>query len=147
MRQLTPHQPPPDIRITPQEWEPDPEMSLKHDDLHARAWGCEREKPNFDAEINNATPPMSTEISVQFNLSTEETRNAPETAHECFPEALPQMEQVCDVTNTYPYMESDGDKLVETSSEQANKRPTNHRSSKNNLRHNPKPKCSDDYRY
>ena len=111
MRQLTPHQPPPDIRITPQEWEPDPEMSLKHDDLHARAWECEREKPNFDAEINNTTPPMSTEISVQFNLSTEETRNAPETAHECFPEVFPQMEQVCDVTNTYPYsdgVESDG---------------------------------------
>ena len=36
---------------------------------------------------------------------------------------------------------------VESSSEQAEKSPTNPRSSKNNLRHKRKPNCSDDYRY
>ena len=41
MRQLTTRQPPPDIRITPQERKPDPEVSLKRDDLYARAWECE----------------------------------------------------------------------------------------------------------
>ena len=35
-RQFTHRQTPPDIRITPQEWKPDLEMSLKHDDLYAR---------------------------------------------------------------------------------------------------------------
>ena len=47
MRQFTPRHPLPDIRITPQEWKPDPEVSLKHDDLYAGAWECEYEKPNF----------------------------------------------------------------------------------------------------
>ena len=37
MRPFTPGQPPADIRITPQDWKPDPEVSLKHDDLYARA--------------------------------------------------------------------------------------------------------------
>ena len=53
------------------------------------------------------------------------------------------MEELCDVTATYPYMEPD----VETRSEQPNKSPTNPRSSKYNLSHNPKPDYNDDYRY
>ena len=39
MRQLTPRQPPADIAVKPQEYASDPEMSLHHDDLYARAWG------------------------------------------------------------------------------------------------------------
>ena len=77
MRQFTPRQPPPDIRIMSKEWKPDPEVSLKHDDLFARAWECEYEKPIFDAENKNATPPNSSEIPVQWDLSTEETRVFP----------------------------------------------------------------------
>ena len=38
MRQFTPRQSPADIRIKPQENQPDPDVSLKHDDLYARAW-------------------------------------------------------------------------------------------------------------
>ena len=49
MRQFTPRQPPGDIRITPQEWNPDPEVSLKHDDLYETAWECEYEHPKFDS--------------------------------------------------------------------------------------------------
>ena len=41
LRQLTPPQPITVIRITPQEWKPDPEVSLKRNDLYARAWKCE----------------------------------------------------------------------------------------------------------
>ena len=47
---------------------------------------CENEKPIFDAENNNSTPPNLPEIPVQFVLSTEETRNTPGTAQECSPE-------------------------------------------------------------
>ena len=65
MLQFTPSQTLPDIRITPQEWKPDPEVSLKHDDLYARAWECEYEKPFFDAQNDNATPPNPPEIQVQ----------------------------------------------------------------------------------
>ena len=50
MRQFTPRHPIPDMRITPQKWKPDVDVSLKHDDLYVRAWECEYEKPNFDAE-------------------------------------------------------------------------------------------------
>ena len=102
MRQFTPRQPPPEIPIKPQEWKPDPEVSLKHDGFDARAWECEYEKPIFDAENNNTTPRNSAEIPVQSDLSTEETRNTQETAHECFPGIFPQTEQVCGVTDTYP---------------------------------------------
>ena len=41
IRQFTPREPPADIRITPQEWKLEPEVSIKHDDLYARAWECE----------------------------------------------------------------------------------------------------------
>ena len=33
MRQFTPREPPADIRVKPQEYKPDPEVSLNHDDL------------------------------------------------------------------------------------------------------------------
>ena len=109
-----------DIRITPEsEWSPDPEVSLKHDDLYARAWEREYEKPIFEAKNNNATQPNSLEIPIHSDLSTEETWNTPVTAQKCSREIFPQREQLCDVTDTYPYMELD----VETSSEQPNNSP------------------------
>ena len=69
-------------------------------------------------------------------------RNTPGTAQECSPEIFPQLEHLCDVTDTYPDMTPD----LETSPEQSNSSPTNPRSSKYNLRHNSKPNCNDDYR-
>ena len=117
-------------------------MSRKHDDLYAISWECEYEKPIFDAENNNARPPNLPELPIQSDLSTEETWNTQEIAQECFPEIFPQTEQLHDVTDTYPDMEFD----VETSSEQPKNSPTNPRSSKYNLRHNPKTSCNDDYK-
>ena len=113
LRQFTPHQPPDDIRITPHEGRPDPEVSIKQNDLYARAWECENEKPIFDAENSHTTPPNSPELPVQPDLSTEEAWNTPGTAKECWPEFFPQMEELCDVRNTYSDMEPD----VETVSE------------------------------
>ena len=143
MRHFTPHQPPADIRITPLEYKPDPEVSLKLDDLYARAWECDYEQPTFNAENNNPTPPNLPEIPVQSDVSTEEKRNTPGTAHKCFPENFPPPEVLYDVTDTYPDMEPD----VEISSEQPISCLNNPRSSKYNLRHNPKPNCNEDYRY
>ena len=142
MRQLTPRQPLADIRIRPQEWKHDPEEKLKHDDFYARAWECEYEDSIFDAENNNATPPNSTDFPLQFDVSTEEMSNTPGTTHECSHAIFPQTQELCDVTGAYRDMEPG----VETSSEQPSSNPTNPRSSKNNLRHNPKPICNDDYR-
>ena len=70
-------------------------------------------------------------------------RNTPGTTHERSPEIFPQTDEVIDVTYTYTHMEPD----VESSSEQPEKSSTNPRSSKYNLRHNPKPNCYDDYRH
>ena len=83
MRQFKPRQPQADRRITPQDWKLDPEVSLKHDDLSARAWECEYEKPICDAGNNNATPPNSPEILLHSDLLTEETPNTPGAAQGC----------------------------------------------------------------
>ena len=41
LRQFTPRQPIPETPVTPHEWQPDPEVNTKHDDLYARVWKCE----------------------------------------------------------------------------------------------------------
>ena len=143
MRQFTPCQPPADIRITPQEHKPDPDVSLKHDDLYARALEYDYEQPFFDAKNNKTTPPNSHENPVQSVFSTEEIRNTPGTKHECSPQIFLQTNEFSDVTDTYPHMERD----VEARSEQPETSPTNPRSFKYNLHHIPKPNCNDDYRY
>ena len=143
MRQFTPRQLPADIRVKPQEYKPDPEVSLKHGDLYARAWEFDYQQPNFDAKNNNAASPNATEIPIQSDLSTEEMPNTPRTPHECSPEIFFPADEVSDVTDTYPHMEPD----VESSSEQPENSPTHTRSYKYNLRHNPKRNCNDDYRY
>ena len=143
MRQFTPRQTLAGIRVTPQEWKPDPNLSLKQVDLYASAWECEYEQPIFDTGNNNATLPISSEIPVQSDLSTEEIKSAPGRAQNCSPENFLQTEESCDVTDTYPHMELD----VETSSEQLNNNPTNPCSSKYKLGHKPKLNCNDDYSY
>ena len=64
MRQFTPRQPPADTRVKPHEYKPDPEVSLNHDDLCARAWEFDYEQPIFDAENNIAAPLSPQEIPV-----------------------------------------------------------------------------------
>ena len=143
MRQFAPRQPPADITVKPQEYKSDPGVSLNHDDLYAKAWEYDFEQPIFDAENDNEAPTISQEIPVQSDFSTEEMRNTPGNPHVCSPDILPNSDQFGDVTDTCPHMEPD----VETSSEQPQNNPTNPRSSKYNLSHNPKPNCNDDYRY
>ena len=50
LRQFAPRQPIPDIAITPREWQPDPEVVNKHDDIYARAWECEYDEPIFESD-------------------------------------------------------------------------------------------------
>ena len=113
MCQFTPRQLIPDVRISPQEWKPDPEVSLKHDDLYAKAWECEHENPFSDNENDNAMPPNSLKIAVRSDPSSEEKQTTRETAQECSQKIIPQTEELCDVTDRYPYMEF----AAETSSE------------------------------
>ena len=57
LRQFTPHQPVPDIPIKQREWQPEPEVIIKHDDLYAGAWECENNEPIFDSDYNNLVTP------------------------------------------------------------------------------------------
>ena len=143
MRQVTPRQPPADITVKPQEYKSDPEVSLNHDDLYARAWECDYEQPIFDAGNESAAPTNPRENPVQSHFLTEEMRIIPGNPHVCSPKTFPNTDEIGDVTDTCPHMEPDAG----TSSEQPQNSPTNPRSSKYNLRHNPKPNCNDDYRY
>ena len=143
MRQFTPRQPPADITVKPQEYESDPDVSLYHDDLYARAWEYNFEPPIFDAENHNAALPNQQEIPVQSDFSTEEMRDTQGNTHECSPEILPPVHDTSDVADTYTHAEPDPG----TNSRQQENNLSNPRSSKYNLRHNPKPNCNDDYRY
>ena len=73
----------------------------------------------------------------------EEMRNTPGATHECYPEIFSQTDENSDVADTHPHMEPD----VGSNSEQPGIGPTNPRSSKYNLRHNPQSNCNDVYRY
>ena len=143
MRQFTPRQPPADIRVNPHEYKPDPEVSINHDDLYARAWEHLYEQPIFDDGNNGETQPDAHKIPIQSDLSTGEMRNTLGTTHECYPEMFPPTAETSDLADTYTHVEPD----VGMSSEQQRNSPSNPRSSKYNLRHNPKPNCNDDYRY
>ena len=143
LRQFTPRQPPADITVKPQENKSDPEVSLNHDDLYAREWEYDFEQPIFGAKNDNEAPTNSEEIPVQSDFSMEEMRNTPGNPHVCSPDIFPNLYQLGDVTDTCPHMEID----VDTSSEQPQNISTDPRSSKYNLRHNPKPNCNDEYRY
>ena len=70
LRQFTPRHALPDVKITPHEWKPDPEVSIKHDEFFARAWECDYERPIFVAEDINAAPRNSLESVVRSDLST-----------------------------------------------------------------------------
>ena len=123
MRQFTSRQPPADIRVKLQEYKYDPEVSPNHDDLYARAWECDYEQPIFDAENDNKAPPNQRKIPVQSDSSTEEIRNTPGNPHVCSPKIFPNTDELGDVTDTCPHMETD----VGTSSEQPQNSPTNPR--------------------
>ena len=98
MQQFIPHQPPADIQVKSQGHKSDPEVSLNHDVLYARAWEYDYEQPIFNAENNSAAPPNSQEIPTQSNFPTEKMRNTPRAAHECSPEISLQTGEISDVT-------------------------------------------------
>ena len=64
LRQFTPRQLTPDIPISRREWQPDPEVLIRHDDLYARAWECEYDEPIFDSDYNHLATPSSPEITI-----------------------------------------------------------------------------------
>ena len=100
MRQFTPRQPPADITVKAQEYKTDPEVSLNHDDLYARAWEYDFQQPIFEAENDHAAPPNPQEIPTQSDFSMEEMRNTPGNPHVCSSDICPNTDKLGDVTDT-----------------------------------------------
>ena len=101
-------------------------MNIKQEDLYARAWESDFERPIFDTEYHNAAPPNQLETAVQSDKPTEETWSTPGTSREHSLDVFFQTDELCDVTDKYRHLEPD----VETRLEQPNPTPTNTRSSK-----------------
>ena len=82
LRHFTPRQPIVDIPITPREWQSDPEVVVKYDDLYARAWECEYDEPIFESDYKNLATPSSPEITIRSEQTADEMRNTPGTIRE-----------------------------------------------------------------
>ena len=75
-------------------------------------------------------------------LTASKLWNTPGTLRVCSPETIPSTHGLCDGTDTYQYTRNDAEEGLE----QHHPTPTNPRSSKNDLRYNPKSNCNDEYR-
>ena len=104
LRQFTPRQPIPDTPVTPREWQPDPDVIIKHDDLYARAWECEYDKPIFDSDRDNMVIPNSPEVLVRPEEAANERRSTPGTIEEDSSEILSHTDDIDDGTDTDHYM-------------------------------------------
>ena len=82
LRQYTLRRPIPDTPVTPREGQPYPEVIIKHDDLYARAWEFEYDKPIFDRDRDNIVVPKSPEVTVKPEEAVDETRSTPGTIQE-----------------------------------------------------------------
>ena len=134
-----PRQPIPDVQTTSHECKPDPEVIKKHDDFYARAWESEYETPIFDNGQHESVSDNSPDVTVRHDLPNDETCTFPGTIQEDSPEILPHTDEIGDGTDRDHYMEPHAEVDVEPFS------PTNinPRSTKYDLRHNPKPNCID----
>ena len=111
--------------------------------LYAKAWEYEYDEPIFDSDYNNLATPSSAEITIRSGRAADELRNTPETIPESPPQVIPQPHRSYDGRD----MDHDTQPDADTSVDQLDPTPTNPRSSKYDLRHNPKPNCNADYRY
>ena len=86
------------------------------------------------------SPPEST---IRSEQTADEMRSTPGIIPGNSPGNTPEPDGSCDGRNVDHDTQPDADMSVE----QPDLTPTNPRSSKFDLRHNPKPNCNDDYRY
>ena len=86
--------------------------------------------------------PISPEVTVRSEEVADQTRSTPGTTQEDSSDILPHTDEMGDGTDTDHYMQPDADNSVE----QIDPTPTNPRSSRYDLRHNPRPNYNDDCR-
>ena len=113
LHQFTPRQPIPDKPITPREWQADPEVVIKHDDLYATAWECEYDEPIFDSDYNNLATPSSPEITKRCEQAADEMRRTPGIIPGNSPKIIPQPDRPYYGKYTEHDMQPDADTSVE----------------------------------
>ena len=86
--------------------------------------------------------PSPPEITIRSEQTADEIRNTPGITPENSPEIIPPPDGSPDGRDMDRHTQPDADMSVE----QLDPMPTNPRSSKYDLRHNPQPNCNDDYR-
>ena len=111
--------------------------------MYVRAWESENGTPFCDIGQHEPDSNNSPEIIVRLDLPLDEKCTIPGTMQEDSPEKFPHTDEFGDGSGTDHYMEPD----VEAISEQLSPTDVNTRSTKYDLRHNPRPNCNDDYRY
>ena len=89
------------------------------------------------------TPPTPPESTIQSEQTADEMRRTPGNIPANSPEKTPQPDGSYDGRDVDHDTQPDADLSVE----QPDPTPTNPRSSKYDLRHNPKPNCNDNYTY
>ena len=80
---------------------------------------------------------------MRHDLPNDKTCASPGTIREDSSEVFPHTDEIGDGTDTDHYLKPQ----AEVNAEPVNPTDNNPRSTKYDLRHNPKPKCNDDYRY
>ena len=110
-------------------------MVNKLDDLYARAWEREYERPTFDNNHDIAVKTISPNIVIESDRADNEKSTIPGTIQNYSTQLFPQTEGLTDRINTDHYMEPDAERSVE----QPTPTPTNPCSTKHDLSHNPKP--------
>ena len=143
LRQITPIQRISDIQITPRQWKPDEKLSLNTMICTPEHGSVKTRNQSLIAITKNLVTPHSPKITVQSRGAADENRTTPGNIQKSSPETFLQTDRPCDGTDTDDYMQPD----VDTSVDQPDRSPTNHRSLKFDRRHNPKPRCTDDYWY
>ena len=113
LRQFRPRQLITDIPTTPREWQLDPEVVIKHDDLYARAWECEYDEPKFDSDYNNLATPSSPQITIQSEQAADEMRSTPGTITENSPENILRPHRSYDGMDLDHDLQPDADTSVE----------------------------------
>ena len=68
LRLFKPRKHSPDVQTTSQEWKPDPEVTIRQNDLYTRAWESENGTPIFDKEKDEPDNHNSPEITVRHDL-------------------------------------------------------------------------------
>ena len=176
IRPFQPRTPLRDIQSLPKEWRPDPDVHITNEDLYARTWQTDFGTPIFDDDKENLIPQHEREVIVDQTptadnsshtsgtiprnglknydvtptMNENDEENTQFTAESEYEQTDKNEEHLRNNDQNVPQIPENSEIIPEPHSERTHlpeTGPTNTRSEKYDLRHNPKPNCNGDYRY